>query len=517
MPRLSEYVTVTVPGSSDFLFLHNSGVNDSRLSVSGFLGNLNFSLRPTTSNIYNFGLSTSRWLSGYINYLDVVNINVAGATTGIFPNTSGQSGKALTNNGSGVFSWVTSGGGGSTSPGGLNTYIQYNNSGAFSGVPNFTLSGTIVTVSGSQNIYSNRNDFASFVVTSSGQQEYAVNFRHPSGTTHQFTRSGNIFLNNHLEVIGNSPNAKIYTYGMSGLINTGGGIEVGYSTQRGQLVFAPQFGVMEFAPNAVDYPGQGFKLGVGASDLDFQCIPANGYYVNYQSYGGNGIKIMTNSFLSATNGEIIFAPQIVEKARFDYRGFLGIGTASPTGTLHVVTQYDNAYGIVLAPSGAGQAVNLFECRSSSGTKNIFIDTAVRLNADTIIVNSGLSGAAYIWPMAYGWSFPSGSLSGTGINVSYEIPILLPCKANYAQARSKVAGSGNVSGLVFDIKVTGSSIWNLTPANRLTIPNNSKTGVQSSFDSQIISQGSYLSLDFVTLPSGIYPQDLVVELLTLAQR
>ena len=97
MPKLSSYNTVVVFGSSDFLFFHNSGISNSRISIPNF-------------------------------------------ASGLLPSQAGQSGKILATNGASGLSWVASGGGGG-SPGGSNTQVQFNGAGSFSGSSSFVYSG----------------------------------------------------------------------------------------------------------------------------------------------------------------------------------------------------------------------------------------------------------------------------------------------------------------------------------------------------------------------------------------
>ncbi len=58
------------------------------------------------------------------------------------PTADGTNGQAMVTDGSGHFSWATVGGGSPTTPGGANTNIQYNNSGAFAGTNDFTWNNT---------------------------------------------------------------------------------------------------------------------------------------------------------------------------------------------------------------------------------------------------------------------------------------------------------------------------------------------------------------------------------------
>lgn len=77
-------------------------------------------------------------LGGAVN---LAGPNTASTVTFTLPSADGTNGQALTTNGSGTlaFSSVT------TSPGGSNTQLQYNNNGAFGGISGFTYNGTTVT------------------------------------------------------------------------------------------------------------------------------------------------------------------------------------------------------------------------------------------------------------------------------------------------------------------------------------------------------------------------------------
>jgi hypothetical protein len=60
----------------------------------------------------------------------------------VLPPSPGSNGQVLTTNGTGVTAWTTVSGGGGTSPGGVPTNIQFNNSGVFGGIPGSSVDGT---------------------------------------------------------------------------------------------------------------------------------------------------------------------------------------------------------------------------------------------------------------------------------------------------------------------------------------------------------------------------------------
>ncbi len=153
------------------------------------------------------------------------------------------------------------------------------------------------------------------------------------------------------------------------------------------------------------------------------------------------------------------------------------------------------------------------------TNNIVSVTGT-LIVDNLVINTSESGSSYRNLVGYGWSFPSGVVSGTGTNVSYEIPIIRNCilqSGGYSLIRSKVAASGHVSGFMVDINYNGTSIWDTAQSFRLNTPNNARSGSQGNFSySGILERGGYLSLDIDFCPTGVLAQDVIIELLTLAQ-
>jgi hypothetical protein len=77
-------------------------------------------------------------LGGAVN---LAGPNTASTVTFTLPSADGTNGQALVTNGSGTLSFASV----SSSPGGSNTQIQYNNSGAFGGVSALTWNGTTLT------------------------------------------------------------------------------------------------------------------------------------------------------------------------------------------------------------------------------------------------------------------------------------------------------------------------------------------------------------------------------------
>lgn len=81
----------------------------------------------------------------------------------------------------------------------------------------------------------------------------------------------------------------------------------------------------------------------------------------------------------------------------------------------------------------------------------------------------------------------------------------------AYAAVKTAPVG--ADLIIDINKNGTSIWNVTPSNRLKITDGNTTGSQTSFDTTSISEGDLLTLDIDQVGSTTAGSDLTVELKT----
>jgi hypothetical protein len=95
-------------------------------------------------NVTPKGTGALRLTGSTSGYVGLKAAAAAGSTTYTLPSADGTSGQVLSTNGSGTLSWAT-GGGGSASPGGSNTQVQYNSSGSFAGSANMTFDGTGIT------------------------------------------------------------------------------------------------------------------------------------------------------------------------------------------------------------------------------------------------------------------------------------------------------------------------------------------------------------------------------------
>lgn len=478
--------------------------------------------------------------SGVNNYQITPSSLISGAL-----GMSSQSGKIAATDG-GTIIWVNSGGGAST-PGGADTQIQFNSGGSFNGSSNLVYDYTnrrygfhgpinaafpVSFTSGIGPSGNNSINFgsASFVwgsgffngINFSGAQ---FNGSRQSGVVYSSgsllkTSSGLMFEDNlGCLRIGNppSPSAGSVIHA-AGADNTGAGIAV----------------MVENIDSSTNSIANFFMKTAGSNDGTFFGCKNTGF----TGYGiVNGITMRPGSSTQdlglAAGGAVLgtaLGPALIIKS--DTKICIGDTTgwvASNPGKSQVeIKPYTTTIPALILSVTSSQSEDIFRV-SKNSVDTVKVDLSGRLIADKYIVNSSISGAAYTWPIPYGFSIPSGSISGTGTNVTYEIPILYPCildtSGNYAGSRihSKIAPSGNSSGLVVDIKYSGNnvgptSIWSVNSGNRLKIANNVRSGTQSTFDfSGVLQPGYILSLDIVTWPTGVSAGDLIIELATLAQK
>lgn len=135
---------ITSVGTLSNLSVSGNIISGQFISAANFQtsGNSNVgTLRTTGAAIVNGNLTVSGNASfisaSNVNLGSVANVRISGGLNGYFLQTDGL----------GNLSWQPGGGeGGTTSPGGSNTQIQYNNNGNFAASPNFTFNNVTNTV-----------------------------------------------------------------------------------------------------------------------------------------------------------------------------------------------------------------------------------------------------------------------------------------------------------------------------------------------------------------------------------
>ena len=98
---------------------------------------------------------------------------------------------------------------------------------------------------------------------------------------------------------------------------------------------------------------------------------------------------------------------------------------------------------------------------------------------------------------------------TGTNVTPALIVHNALTISKAYAYVKTAPTG--AAILIDINKNGTSIWNVTPANRLSIAAGAQTGSQTSFDSTTLAENDILTIDIDTIGSTVAGADITIEL------
>ncbi len=106
-----------------------------------------------------------------------------------------------------------------------------------------------------------------------------------------------------------------------------------------------------------------------------------------------------------------------------------------------------------------------------------------------------------------FSIPGVPTVGANKTCSFIIPTL--CTIVKVYAYSRVAPTG--ANIIFDINKNGTSIWNVTQANRLKILAGANSGTQTSFDTTALAEGDIIDIDIDQVGSTIEGSDITVEI------
>jgi hypothetical protein len=82
---------------------------------------------------------------------------------------------------------------------------------------------------------------------------------------------------------------------------------------------------------------------------------------------------------------------------------------------------------------------------------------------------------------------------------------------FISARGSVGTAPTSQSILVDINVNGTSIWNATQANRITIAAGTNTDEGGAFDTATITDGQYLTVDIDQVGSGTVGADLTVSI------
>jgi hypothetical protein len=113
-----------------------------------------------------------------------------------FPAAAPVNGYYLQTDTNGILSWAAGGGGGGGSPGGSTTQVQYNNAGAFGGMPGFTFDGTATvslgvasTTSGSLKLYNSASANSVSIASGNNTASWTLTLPPDDGSANQFLQT----------------------------------------------------------------------------------------------------------------------------------------------------------------------------------------------------------------------------------------------------------------------------------------------------------------------------------------
>lgn len=183
-------------------------------------------------------------------------------------------------------------------------------------------------------------------------------------------------------------------------------------------------------------------------------------------------------------------------------------TGSGTAALASLTSAGRT--LIAAADAAGQ-------RAEMGLGGLAVLSTVDLAADvTGVLPAGNLPATVVYgdtadlPHRVGWVLARGTPATTGTNKA-GVKVRLP----YAGALEKVwvdAETGPTGAdLIIDIKLNGTSLWSVTPANRPKITAGATSGTQTAFDTATYAAGDYLTVDIAQVGSTVAGQDIAVAL------
>jgi len=162
------------------------------------------------------------------------------------------------------------------------------------------------------------------------------------------------------------------------------------------------------------------------------------------------------------------------------------------------TQHSNANSAIVALEtklGIGSS----NCSAASANQYLKADGTGTSSWETLILNRG-----FAW-----WIDGTLAVSASRLYNRYIAPQDLTIIKAWAMAETAPTGAS----LLIDIYINGTSIWSVTPANRLTIAASATTGTQTSFDTTAISAGDYIDIYIDQVGSTVAGAGLAVTLET----
>lgn len=263
-------------------------------------------------------------------------------------------------------------------------------------------------------------------------------------------------------------------------------------------------------------PAQANSAATTAQGITWEAIPVNGYgrvATKGRIFNLNTSGFAVNSWLylsAATPGGLTVTPpappNLAQPVAFVLRSHATLGE------LFVTT---NAVG------GADQGTNANGFQIGNGAAGA--KTLTFANGQTLILSANPTGARTLTlPDVTGTVYSTGN--SPVAPPTYNVPGTVAVATGTARwyndtgrtltfvgARSSVGTAPTGASLIVDVKVNGTSLWSVTPANRPTIAAAAQTsGNVTTFDNATIANGSYVTVDVVQVGSTAAGSDLTVQ-------
>jgi hypothetical protein len=206
---------------------------------------------------------------------------------------------------------------------------------------------------------------------------------------------------------------------------------------------------------------------------------------------------------------------------FARKGFLSTYTGTTAPTTYLTSNYSGSTAPATFASksnaitgatnlGTGTTIytsvlnNKIQVKSIKSTGNIKITN----DSNHIILSGSSQTTTATFVLGNGYPIALGS---NVTNILYS-PITGTITTVLAYAKTAPTGAN----LIFDINKNGTSLWNLTQANKITIAANSNTGSQTSFDTTAINAQDVLSIDVDQIGSLVAGQDITIQVFIVKQ-
>jgi hypothetical protein len=353
-------------------------------SVWGGINTNAFTVGSTTG-----GTDGAITIKPQVGYVDVIGVrsnlaatqdlHLQGLGNGLFmggallkwPNVDGTNGQVLTTNGGALLSWTTPSSGGT--PGGSNMQIQYNNSGTFGGVPNFTWNGTGVAFGTQPSLLGTQPPFAVWGTT--GANAFFI------GSTSGSPNGGIVFKStaSYGEIQG--ARSDLGTVSTLAIQPESGDVLLGYPPNSNSVTV---YGSVNFSKF-----GEGVAQIDGGGNLSSTAPGTSGNVLT--SSGGVWVSAAPSSGITQLTGDVTAGPGSGSQAASVVR-IQGVAVSSTTPTTGQVLTYNGTAWAPATPSGGSSSVSSLTAATATNTIDN-LNFAQEWDWSTLTTQNGFTHAA----------------------------------------------------------------------------------------------------------------------------